>query len=114
VAQVRAAQETALQNVRKYVSTLEEQRKLVEALERQVAAASKRLRSLGVRLAERQQESVSYAALLSRSTDIEAAHAAWQESRRELENWEAVAARFREQEKRRQGPWTRSTKSGRA
>jgi DNA repair protein SbcC/Rad50 len=104
VAQVRAAQETALQNVRKYVSTLEEQRKLVEALDRQVTAASKRLEALGVRLAERQQESVSYASLLSRSAEIEAAHAAWQESRRELENWEAVAARFREHEKRRQGP----------
>jgi DNA repair protein SbcC/Rad50 len=104
VTQVRQAQETTLQNVRKYVATLEEQRKLVATLERQVSAANQRLEAQKARLGERQDESQAYASLLARASEIEAAYAAWQESRSELENWESVAARFREHEKRRQRP----------
>ena len=104
VSQVRQAQESTLQNVRKYVATLEEQRKLVQALDRQVGAAAQRLGAMQARLADRQGESQAYASLLARAAEIEAAYSAWQESRKELENWEGVAARFREHEKRRQGP----------
>ncbi len=103
IAQVRQVQETTLQNVRKIVATLEEQRKLVLALDRQVGAATQRLQALQSRLADRQRESQTYASLLAHAVEIEAAYAAWQESRTELENWETVAARFREHEKRRQG-----------
>jgi DNA repair protein SbcC/Rad50 len=104
VAQVRQAKETALQNVRKYVATLEEQRKMVQTLERQVGAATHKLAALQARLAERQRESQAHASLLERAAEIEAAYGAWQASRLELENWEMVAARFREHEKRRQEP----------
>ena len=104
VAQVRQVQETALQNVRKYMDTLDEQRKLVESLDRQVQTASKKLEALGTRLADRRRESDTYTSLLARAASIESAYAAWQNSRLELENWETVAARFREHEKRRQTP----------
>jgi DNA repair protein SbcC/Rad50 len=104
VTKLRAAQEDALESVRKYVATLQEQRKLVEALQRQLDAAATRLADLQSRLAERQSERAGYAALLERAVQIEAAYQAWQADRLALHDWEAVAARFREQEKRRQQP----------
>jgi DNA repair protein SbcC/Rad50 len=104
VTKLRAAQEDALESVRKYVATLQEQRKLVEALQRQLDAAATRLADLQSRLAERQSERAGYAALLERAAQIEAAYQAWQADRLALQDWEAVAARFREQEKRRQQP----------
>jgi DNA repair protein SbcC/Rad50 len=104
VAHLRAAQEDALESVRKYTATLQEQRKLVEALQRQVQAATTRLADLQSRLAERQGERAGYAALLERAAQIEAAYQAWQADRLALQDWDAVAAHFREQEKRRQKP----------
>jgi DNA repair protein SbcC/Rad50 len=104
VTNLRAAQEAALESVRKYAATLQEQRKLVETLQRQVDTATTRLADLQGRLAERQAERAGYAALLERAAQIEAAYQAWQADRLALQDWEAVAARFREQEKRRQQP----------
>jgi exonuclease SbcC len=104
VAHLRLVQEQALDGVRKYTATLQEQRKLVEALRRQVDAATARLTDLQRRLRERQEERLGYAALLERASQIEAAYQAWQADRRLLEEWETVAARFRQQEKRRQAP----------
>jgi exonuclease SbcC len=104
VARLRAVQEEALESVRKYTATLQEQRKLVEALRRQVDTAATRLADLQRRLAERQEEQAGYAALLEKAGQIEAAYQTWQADRRALEDWEAVAARFREHEKRRQAP----------
>jgi exonuclease SbcC len=104
ISQLRALQEQALESLRKYAATLQEQRKLVETLQRQVQAADARMADLQRRLAERQQERDGFTSLLERAAQIEAAYQAWQADRRALEDWEAVAARFREHEKRRQAP----------
>ncbi|HEX7973217.1 MAG TPA: SMC family ATPase [Anaerolineales bacterium] len=100
----RLNQEAALENIRKIAATLAEQRKLVDMLARQAQAGRSRLSDLEARYAERCQEQASFGKLLSRSAGIEAAYNDWQAVRKELEDWEATAARFREQEKRRQGP----------
>ena len=47
---------------------------------------------------------VSQRGLMIANEAIEAAHAAWLEARASLEQWEQIAARFREQEVRRQEP----------
>ncbi|MGE5224098.1 MAG: SbcC/MukB-like Walker B domain-containing protein, partial [Omnitrophica WOR_2 bacterium] len=49
-------------------------------------------------------ECENYQRVIARSAEIEAAYAAWQQARQDLERWEGVAAQFREHEKRRQGP----------
>jgi exonuclease SbcC len=100
----RLAQEAALENIRKIAATLAEQRKLVEALARQLNAARQGLEELQSRRETRQEERRSYAEMIGRAGQIEAAYAAWQSTRLELERWEEVAGRFREQEKRREAP----------
>jgi exonuclease SbcC len=104
LAKGRAVQEQVVEEVRKIAATLAEQGRLVEALGRQVETATHRLESLERQMAERQGEQASFAQMLARATQIEAAYQAWEQARAELETWEAVAARFREHEKRRQGP----------
>jgi exonuclease SbcC len=102
--QQRATQEAAVQNARQVVAALKEQEKLVDALARQVEASGRRLQEMENRLAARQKEKESLSALLARAQEIEAAYAAWQAARVELERMEKVASQFREQEKEREGP----------
>jgi exonuclease SbcC len=85
-------------------AALKEQEKLVEALARQVEAGARRLQEMESRLVARRQEKDGLAALLGRAAQIEAAYAAWQAARAELERLEAVAGRFRQQEKEREAP----------
>lgn len=104
LSQARAAQETALESIRKIAATLAEQKKLVDTLSRQLDGATRSLGELHSRLAAREGERASFAMVLARSQEIEAGYAAWEKARAKLERWEQVAARFREHEKRRQGP----------
>jgi exonuclease SbcC len=100
----RLAQEAAVGNARQVTAALKEQEKLVEALARQVEAGRRRQQEMESRLAARRQEKDGLAALLGRAGEIEAAYAAWQAARAELERLEAVAGRFRQQEKEREAP----------
>ncbi|MDD2695436.1 MAG: SMC family ATPase, partial [Anaerolineales bacterium] len=100
----RQAQEGVVESIRQIAARLEEQRKLVAALERGLEASSQTLQQLEGRQAQRQAEKDAYAGLLDRAEEIRASYQAWQAARGELERWEQVAAQFREQEKRRQGP----------
>ena len=104
LSQARQAQETALDGMRKIAAALAEQRKLVEALARQLDATHRRSDEAKLRQTARQEEKETYSQVLERAPAIEAAHAAWQKARSELERWEGIAAQFREHEKRRQGP----------
>ncbi len=100
----RKLQEQALDGLRAVAATLAEQRKLVEALQRQAEAAYRQLSELETRQASRQAEQQSYAGLLARAAEIEAAYQAWQVQRNELAQMDEVAGRFREFENRRTAP----------
>ncbi len=100
----RAAQEAALESARRAAAVLAEQEKLVEALGRQVEAAGRQLVEMEQLLASRQAEQQEYAGVLAEAEAIEAAYQAWQTTRQELVAWDEIAGRFREQEKRREGP----------
>jgi exonuclease SbcC len=100
----RKAQEQLLEQARKQEATLNEQRKLVNMLFRQLQSALQRQSELEQRLTKRVQEREAYTQRVERAAEIEKSYAAWQEQRAELERWEQVAARFREQEARRQAP----------
>jgi DNA repair protein SbcC/Rad50 len=104
LAETCQAQDLALQSIKKVAATLEEQRKLVSSQERQVEAACRRLELEIQKEQERLQERGECMALLARAEEVETAYQSWQQARQDLEKWEEVAAHFREQEKRRQGP----------
>jgi len=98
----RRTQEKSLDAIRQTTAALNEQRKLADSLARQVEAASRRLNDLMQRAAARQQERDACAQLLARADQIHAAYQAWQAARAELEQWETIAAQFRQYDKRRQ------------
>ncbi len=104
LSKTRASQESALENMKKVVATLAQQAKWVADKAQQSDAAALRLLEDENRLVDRQQERESFSEVLKREADIKNAYAAWQQVRADLEGWEEVASRFREQEKRRQGP----------
>jgi len=104
LSQSRAIQENTLENMRQITASLAEQERLVGVLARQHDEANQNLGELTNRQAARQGERQSFNTLLSHSAAIEAAYTTWNEARESLERWEEVAARFREEEKRRQGP----------
>jgi DNA repair protein SbcC/Rad50 len=100
----RKAQEKSLEDIRKIAARLVEQQKMVDTLARQLQNAERRLDELEKRASERSQERDAYTGIVSRAEQIEAAYAEWQALRAELERWDEVAGRFREQEKRRESP----------
>ena len=100
----RKLQEQALDGLRAVAATLAEQRKLVDALQRQVETANRQLNELETRQASRKAEQQSYAGLLARTAEIEAAYQTWQQQRIELTKMDEVAGRFREFENRRTAP----------
>src|SRR5690606_12216848 len=100
----RFLQESALENIRKNAAALAEQRRLVNAFERQLENMLRRVEDLQHRREARLEEKQSFQELLARAEEIEAAYAAWQAARQELERWDEIAGRFREHEKRREEP----------
>lgn len=104
LARARATQESALERLRADAARLAEQEKLIEALGRQLQAASRRLSELQASLAARQEEKNVHARVLERAAAVEAAYAAWEQARAELERWEEIAGRVREHERRLQEP----------
>ena len=104
LSETRQGQETTLENIRQITATLNEQERLVKILADQYDEAIRSLEEEKDRLAARVNDRQSYNDLLSRSEAIEAARTTWLEARASLEQWEEIAARFREQEVRRQEP----------
>jgi exonuclease SbcC len=103
---LREAQETAIESLRKVEAALVERRKAVEVFRRQWDTTEKALLENRQKLQNRQQERAGYTQQISQAESIETGYQTWQSSRSELERWEAIAQRFRDQEKRRDGPRT--------
>jgi exonuclease SbcC len=97
----RAVQESALENFRRNAALLNEQRKLAETHAVSLERARTSLAGLENRLLEKESERATYADLISRKKEIESAYLAWQKARKDLEEFDAVAMKFREHEKER-------------
>src|SRR5688572_345434 len=97
----RAAQEAILDNIRKNAALLDEQRKLIDALSDGLERAQTGLSTLESRLTAKEADRDSYANLVNRAREIEATYKAWQKSRKELEEWDKVAAKFHDHNKER-------------
>ncbi|MCE9646098.1 MAG: SMC family ATPase [Chloroflexi bacterium] len=98
----RAAQESALENVKKNVALLDQQRKLAETLSKSLERARLDHATLEARLAQKESERKIYSDLLGRAKEIESAYQNWQKARAELEELDNAAAEFREHEKERE------------
>lgn len=99
---LRAAKESAWKQADKMRTLLDAQRKQVEMLSSALERSRRERDSLTSRLAAREAESAAQAGLVNRAADIESRYRAWEAARADLAQWEAVAGRFREAEKRRQ------------
>ncbi|MBC7878074.1 MAG: SMC family ATPase [Anaerolineales bacterium] len=97
----RVAQESILDNIKKNVALLNEQRKLVETLSISLERARMAVAGLGSRLVEKESESAAYIDLVNRTKEIESTYKAWQKARKGLEELDKVALEFREHEKER-------------
>jgi exonuclease SbcC len=102
--ELRAAQESNLENVRQLVTRVEEQKKGVLTLRAQLEEVQAAWQATAERLTERQEERQQFVELLARAGEIRAAYQAWEADQAALEHWNEVADRFREQEKKRQAP----------
>lgn len=98
----REAQETALENIRKNVTLVNEQRKVVVTYQAQLQKAQDAFTNIEKKIAGQQSERADYADLVSRAKDIEAGYKAWQKARKDLEKWEETALQFREHDEKRQ------------
>lgn len=98
------SQERIVDNFRQIVNRLADRRRWVEEQRKQVEEASRRLEELETQLQSRREELASFTQLVEQEGAIRAAHTAWQKAREDLDQWEKVAERFREQEARRQEP----------
>ncbi len=99
---LRAAKEADLKRAEKMRNLLDSQRKQVETLASALERSRRERDLLTSRLAAREAESASQAALVKRAAEIESRYRAWEAARADLAKWEAVAGQFREAEKRRQ------------
>jgi len=101
---LRTQQENVLENYRIITSTINEQRKLVEALRYPLEATERQLGERNTRLGTIQQEIVSYTDLINRAEEIETAYTAWQVTRDQLTRWNESAKQFHDKEILRQNP----------
>ena len=101
---LRQAQETLLENLHRLAASLAEQRRMVEVLSGQAQAARQRLEDSREKLRLRKEECQAIRQQLAHAAEIEAAYQDWQETRRALGRWEAVAVNFRQYEAQRAAP----------
>jgi exonuclease SbcC len=97
----RTAHESILENIKRSATLIEDQRKMTAMLSDSLERARAALGGLEDRLVDKQADRDSYADLVNRAREIESAYKAWQKSRKELEEWDGIAAQFREYEKDR-------------
>lgn len=98
----RKGQESVLENIRRLTASLEEQRKLVKSLADALSRSQRNLGDIESRRTERDSARARYTDLLARAAEVDAAHAAWKESRETLAKWEETAKQFHEQDDKRQ------------
>ncbi|HNK63982.1 MAG TPA: SMC family ATPase, partial [Anaerolineales bacterium] len=98
----REAQDSALENIRRNATLVNEQRKIVSTFQIQLQRSQDALASIENKIAEKRSEQLGYADLVNRAKEIGAAFKSWQKTRKELEKWEETALQFREYDEKRQ------------
>jgi exonuclease SbcC len=101
LSEVRAAQESALDELRRRAAAVEQQTALVATLAAQLERTRTQLADLRTRATDRRNEAANFAELIGKAKEIESAHAAWLKLREEVTKLDAVAGKFRLQEQER-------------
>ncbi len=89
---------------RQRAASLAEKKKNWEELKSRLMTLRERQQEVEDKLALRQAEAQNHASLLASAAQIETAYAEWLAARSELESWENLALRYREQEKKLEEP----------
>lgn len=103
-AKTRAAQETALDEMRLRAASVKQQAELVATLATQLAKTQAQIEEQRTRLDQRRAEQAEHSKLMSRASEIEQASKEWHEKKAELSQWDKLAGRFNEEEKGRAAP----------
>uniref|UniRef100_A0A7C4L310 Nuclease SbcCD subunit C n=1 Tax=Bellilinea caldifistulae TaxID=360411 RepID=A0A7C4L310_9CHLR len=96
VSALREAQEKRLDDLRRLAAALEEQHRMVNMLADRLNSAEQKHNAKLQRLEERRREADQLQETLEQAEVIEAAYAAWQASRAELERWNQLAQQFQQ------------------
>lgn len=104
LAQQREARARDLENVKALYSALEEQRKLVNTLKKQLAGAEAQQDRIETTLKERKEEKAGFDAVLEKAQAIQQSYEDWQSARQELTEIEEIAEAYRQHEALRHEP----------
>lgn len=93
---LREAQEKRLDDLRRLAAALDEQHRMVKMLADRLNSAEQKHNTNLQRLEERRSEAARLQQTLAEAEAIEAAYAAWQASRAELERWNQLAQQYQQ------------------
>jgi len=102
--ETRKSQEALKATIDQALSALKRQQEQVQKLNGQMERGAIELSKTTARQAERESERAQYARITARAESVHSAYQGWQSARAELEKWNTLAEKFREQEKVRQAP----------
>lgn len=100
----RIFHEKSLERTKIAISVIEDQRKAVQTIERQLEKSCSYLEELQNKFADRREEGKTFTGIIKRENEIDSAYEDWQASRIALEKWNQIAAKFFEHDKRRNEP----------
>jgi exonuclease SbcC len=100
----RKASEKQLADLQTALVSLEEQNKMVAALEKQSDNLANNIDQAQDKITHREDEQKNYQTILKDKSQINQDYQAWENARQSLADWEKVAEQFREKELERQEP----------
>ncbi len=104
LSKLRKALEETLASMRRLAATLDEQRRLVDVLDKAVVEQRQRHERQSAELNGLREERERHRQVLASEAEVKARYQRWQDLRAELERRDAAALNFREIEAKRSGP----------
>jgi exonuclease SbcC len=98
----RKQQESIVEKMKQLSASIQQQHMLVDTLKEGLERISNTRNAMVGRLIERESERDRFAYLLENSMEVDQSYSEWLKLRADLENFESVAMKFREQDKTRQ------------
>ncbi len=95
-------QEINFEEKKQIISLLEQKKKQIARLNAELESKNNKKLEQNNRLTERISEQERYQSLIEHAKEIEQGYVNWKKFQKDLENWEALAEKFRENEKDRQ------------
>jgi exonuclease SbcC len=102
--ELHQSRQQAYETAGKLAAVLAEQKQKVEMMASQAEKTGADMETAQSQLNARREEQRNYSGQVSRSAEIEAGYAAWQQSRAELEGWDRLAEQYHELDEKRSAP----------